>query len=98
MVASLRRTLLVDALVETSWFDKPSHHVKVGFIEGVMYVYMYLFHCHKKCMIQYRLMPVVNHLYILGRRVALIQILVEHHNLLVRVKSFCLRDMIETIS
>ena len=25
---------LVDALVETSWLDKPPHHVKVGFIEG----------------------------------------------------------------
>ena len=32
--ASLQRGLLLDALGETSWLDKPLHHVKVGFIEG----------------------------------------------------------------
>ena len=34
VVASLRRALLVDALFETSWLDKPPHSVKVGLIEG----------------------------------------------------------------
>ena len=32
VVASLRRALLVDALVENSLLDKP-HHFKVGFIK-----------------------------------------------------------------
>ena len=34
VVASLQRALLVNALCETSWLDKPPHHIKVGFIEG----------------------------------------------------------------
>ena len=34
VAASLQRALLVDALLEPSWLDKFSHHVKVGFIEG----------------------------------------------------------------
>ena len=34
VIASLRRALLVDALGETSWLDKPPRHVNVGFIEG----------------------------------------------------------------
>ena len=56
-------------------------------------------------MTKFCLMPVVNHLYTLGREAALRWILVEHHNLLVQhlrrhllvsQKIFCLRDMIET--
>ena len=65
----------------------------------------YRYHQHRG-MTQFRLMPLVSHLYILGRGAALRQILVEHRNLLVQhlkrhflvsQKTFCLRDMIETI-
>ena len=34
VVVSLRRALLVEALGEISWLDKPTHHVKVGFMKG----------------------------------------------------------------
>ena len=40
--ASFRQAVLVDALFETSYLDKPPHHVKVGFIEGVSFSYHYL--------------------------------------------------------
>ena len=34
VAALVQQALLVDALVETSWLDKPPHRVKAGFIEG----------------------------------------------------------------
>ena len=40
VVVSLQRALLADALGETSSLYKPPHHVKVGFIEGVLTAYV----------------------------------------------------------
>ena len=48
VVASLRRAFLVDAMVETSYLDKPPHHVKLSFIEGVLLVYLRVYGCREQ--------------------------------------------------
>ena len=50
IVASLRPAIAVAVLIESSYLDKPPHHVKVGFIEGSWFVHMCVFVCACMCM------------------------------------------------